>query len=123
MASRVHDRPAAEAGGGSDRVQTLDDATFAGAVAAARGPAVVEFMSYGCEHCRAMEPVLQGLAQTSEMTFFRVNVAAEPDLAERLQIDVTPTFVMFRDGREVGREAGVRPVRSRLAAALARPFA
>jgi thiol-disulfide isomerase/thioredoxin len=90
----------------------------------ARGPIVVEFMSYGCGHCRELEPVLQQVAELLASTerFLRVNLAVEPELAERYQVEGTPTLLMFLDGAEVGRVDGIRPSLSTLMATVTRPF-
>jgi thioredoxin 1 len=98
--------------------------TFQQLVLEARGPIVVEFMSYGCGHCRELEPILQQVAEllASRERFFRVNLAVEPELAEQYQVEGTPTLLMFLDGAEVGRVDGVRPALSTLMTAVTGPF-
>jgi thioredoxin 1 len=107
-----------------DRIPTVTGSTFQRLVLEARGPIVVEFMSYGCGHCRLLEPILQEVAELleSKEQFFRVNLAVEPELAEEYEVEGTPTFLMFLDGAEVGRVDGVRPSRSTLMTAVTRPF-
>ena len=105
-------------------IQTVTSATFDQQVLNGQGPVAVEFMSYGCEHCRTMEPVLQKVAarlQTREQ-LFRVNVAIEPELAADYAIDGTPTLVMFLNGSEVGRSEGPRPTLESVLAAVTEPF-
>ena len=48
--------------GSRDRIRTVTGATFEELVLDAQGPVVAEFMSYGCTHCRVMEPILQQVA-------------------------------------------------------------
>jgi thioredoxin 1 len=107
------------------QLQTLTSETFDTLVLDGDGPIAVEFMSYGCVHCRALEPVLQQVAESIKSTeaVFRVNVAAEQDLAAKYQIDGTPTLVMFLNGGEVGRVEGPHPSVSSVTAALTQPFA
>jgi thioredoxin 1 len=107
-----------------DRIATVTGATFQRLVLEARGPIVVEFMSYGCGHCRVLEPILQQVAELleSKEQFLRVNLAVEPELAEQYQVQGTPTFLMFLDGAEVGRVDGMRPSLSTLMTAVSRPF-
>jgi thioredoxin len=85
---------------------------------------VVEFMSYGCEHCRAIEPVLEQVAKMVEPreTIFRVNIAVEQELAGSYQIQGTPTLIMFLDGNEVGRVEGPSPTVSSVLTAVTQPF-
>ncbi len=39
-------------------IQTVTNATFQDLILDGQGPIAVEFMSYGCAYCRALEPVL-----------------------------------------------------------------
>jgi thioredoxin 1 len=108
----------------SDRIGTVTSSTFNTLVLEADGPIVVEFMSYGCAHCRAMEPVLQRIAEMapSRAKILRVNIAADPDLARSYEIGGTPTLVMFLDGAQVGRVEGPSPTLSSVLAAVRHPF-
>ena len=47
----------------SDLIKTVTSSSFTRLVLEAEGPIAVEFMSYGCEHCRAIEPVLEQVAE------------------------------------------------------------
>jgi thioredoxin 1 len=106
-------------------IPTITEATFAHEVLEGTGSIAVEFMSYGCTHCRTIEPVLQEVAATLAGTVevFRVNVAVDRDLASRYTIRATPTIVMFANGREVGRTEGPPPRAVSLRVAITRPFA
>jgi len=107
-----------------DAIPSLDAASFDTRVLKGQGPIAVEFMSYSCAHCGAMEPVLQQAAETlrAREALFRVNVAIELDLASDYAIEGTPTFVMFLDGREVGRAEGPDPDTATVIEALTAPF-
>jgi thioredoxin 1 len=105
-------------------IETLTADTFDALVLKGEGPIAVEFMSYGCEHCRALEPILQRVAEAVEAKekIFRVNVAVEQELAASFAIGGTPTLVMFLNGTEVARVEGPPPTESRLRAAVTAPF-
>ena len=107
-----------------DGIPSLDAAGFEARVMQGHGPIAVEFMSYSCAHCGAMEPVLQQVAETlrSREPIFRVNVAVEVDLASTYEIEGTPTLVMFSDGREVGRSEGPDPDAATVLEAVTAPF-
>jgi thioredoxin 1 len=107
-----------------DAIQTVTSGTFNQLVLEGDGPIVVEFMSYGCAHCRAIEPVLQQVAGMvkSKERIFRVNVAVEQELAESYEIQGTPTFIMFLNGQEVDRVEGPRPTLSSVLTVVTRPF-
>lgn len=107
-----------------ERIQTVTAGTFSRLVLEAEGPIVVEFMSYGCAHCRAIEPVLEQVAKTVEPRekIFRVNIAVEQELAVSYQIQGTPTLVMFLNHNEVGRVEGPSPTVSSVLTAVTQPF-
>ena len=107
-----------------DKIQTVTSSTFPRLVLEAEGPIVVEFMSYGCEHCRALEPVLEQVAEMvkPQERIFRVNIAVERDLAGSYQIQGTPTLVMFLNQSDVGRVEGPSPTVSSVLTAVTQPF-
>jgi thioredoxin 1 len=107
-----------------EAIQTVTGETFPSMVLEGHGPIVVEFMSYGCGHCRAIEPVLQKVAETvkSKEKIFRVNTAVEQDLSDRYAIRGTPTLIMFLNGSEVGRVEGPHPTVSDVLSAVTQPF-
>jgi thioredoxin 1 len=108
----------------SDRIRTVASGSFDQLVLQGTGPIVVEFMSYGCAHCRVIEPVLQRVATMleSKVRIFRLNVAVDHELANSYEIQSTPTFVMFLDGVEVGRVEGPTPTVASVLAAVTQSF-
>ena len=108
-----------------DGITTLTGDTFERMVLQGRGPIAVEFMSYSCSHCGAIEPILQQAAALlkPQETIFRVNIAVERELAQGFEILGTPTIVLFLDGTEIGRVEGPSPEISSLLAQLTQPFA
>jgi thioredoxin 1 len=108
----------------NDHIRTVTSGTFNAWVLQATGPIAVEFMSYGCVHCREMEPVLQQVAEMvkSKGKIFRVNTADEQELTDSYQVEGTPTLVMFLNGKEVGRAEGPPPKVSSVLTAVTHPF-
>jgi len=108
----------------SDHIRTVNGSTFNAWILEGKGPIAVEFMSYGCVHCREMEPVLQQVAEMvkSKGTIFRVNTADDQELTDNYEIEGTPTLVMFLDGKEVGRAEGPPPTVSSVLTAVTHPF-
>jgi thioredoxin 1 len=107
-----------------DKIQTITSSAFTRLVLEAEGPIAVEFMSYGCAHCRAIEPVLEQVAEMVKPRerIFRVNIAVEQELADSYQIQGTPTLVMFLNQNEVGRVEGPSPTLSSVLTAVTQPF-
>jgi thioredoxin 1 len=110
--------------GSSERIRTVTGSTFVPSILKGDGPIVVEFMSYGCGHCRVMEPVLQHVAEVLKASekMYRVNVAVEHALADFYAIRGTPTLIMFLNGREVGRVDGPHPTVPSVLRAVTQPF-
>ena len=110
--------------GSDDAIQTVTRDTFTKLVLEAAGPTAVEFMSYGCAHCRAIAPVLEQVAKMvgPREKIFRVNIAVEEELAGSYQIQGTPTLVMFLNQNEVGRVEGPSPTVSSVLTAVTQPF-
>jgi thioredoxin 1 len=108
----------------SDHIQTVTGSTFDARVLKEHGPIAVEFMSYGCVHCRQMEPALQQVAEMvkSKEKIFRVNTADDQELTDSYKIQGTPTVVMFLNGKEVGRVEGPAPRVSSVLTAVTHPF-
>jgi thioredoxin 1 len=110
--------------GSNDGIGTVTGSMFSSLILEAEGPIVVEFMSYGCAHCRAIEPVLEKVAEMvkSKEKVFRVNTAVEEELADTYEILGTPTFIMFLNGKEVGRVEGPHPTIPSVLTAVTQPF-
>jgi thioredoxin 1 len=105
-------------------VETVTASSFEATVLQASGPIVAEFMSYGCAHCRTIEPVVLEVAKALEQKerIVRVNVGIDQDLASSYSVAGTPTFVMFLNGREVGRAEGPHPSFASVMSAVTQPF-
>lgn len=72
--------------------------------------AIVDFYSDVCVPCKRMSPVLAALESKYEDELFiaKVNVAYEQELVAEYQIQSTPTFIFFKNGKVVERISGAR---------------
>ena len=107
-----------------DAITTANAVNFKKLVLDSTGQTVVEFMSYGCSYCREIEPLIQQVARAQEpyTKFVRVNVEMDAELEQDFRISGTPTFVMFFNGVEVGRDEGPNPTLANLTAIVTEPF-
>jgi thioredoxin 1 len=89
----------------------LTEQTFDEALAAAEGVWMVDFWASWCGPCRAIAPVLEELAKTSNgsVTLAKVNVDEQPALAARYGIRSIPTVLFVKDGKVVDQVIGAVP--------------
>lgn len=88
-----------------DRPVDLTDADALDALVETYPRVLVEFYTDGCGICASMEPILSGIARTSDAVVATVNPREDPPLIEDFQITSVPTFVLFVDGEPTDRLA------------------
>lgn len=95
---------------GSTAPTALDSASFGGFLAA-HPRSVVDVWAPWCAPCRAMAPVLEGLAREMAPTvaFAKLNADDEPALAARFGVSGIPTLLLFERSRLVDRVVGALP--------------
>ncbi|HIT01359.1 MAG TPA: thioredoxin family protein [Candidatus Enterenecus merdae] len=74
------------------------------ALTGADQPVLVEFWAPWCTYCRRLGPAYERLAQQrgEELAVARLNIDEQPQIAEREQIEVVPTLVLYQEGRALG---------------------
>jgi rhodanese-related sulfurtransferase len=64
-----------------------------------------------CPPCRKMQPVMDALKQTPPKPFYFLSVDGGQDIEvmKSIQASELPTFILFKNGKEVWRKVGVAP--------------
>ena len=112
----------------SKQVIEVNDSNFSAEVLEEREPVLVDFWAEWCAPCRMMTPVIDSVAEQyfGRARVVKLNVDDNPNTAQRFGIKGIPTFIVFKDGKEVERlvgattqEAIARMIEKHIAAAAA----
>ena len=72
------------------------------------GAILIDFWAKWCGHCRMIEPALNDLAnwRAGRLKVLKIDVDAEPGLAQRFAVRATPTLVLYHNGQQLARMDG-----------------
>jgi thioredoxin 1 len=91
-------------------MREVTDETFDAEVLAAGRPVVVDFWAPWCGPCKAIEPALEELAETTdEVDFVKLNIDENPRIAHRFGVLSLPTVILFAGGEPRETVYGARP--------------
>lgn len=70
---------------------------------------LVDFGAEWCPPCKKMEPVLNQFMKenASKLTLVKMDGGVETELMKTLKVDALPTFILYKNGKEVKRKQGI----------------
>jgi thioredoxin 1 len=88
-------------------VQDIGQDTFQKTVLESKTPVFVDFHAEWCGPCKMTEPIVEQLAtEVKDMTFVKVDVDQNQDLATQYSVFSIPTFMIFKNGKVASQFVG-----------------
>ena len=69
---------------------------------------MVEFFASWCPHCQRMMPVVSQIKEllADTVKIYQFDIDENSELASAERADSVPTFIIYKDGKEMWRESG-----------------
>ena len=86
----------------------LNETNFDSTISSEKLTIIVDFWATWCGPCMYMGPVFEKLAEkyAGKIVFGKLNVDENSDIAGKFGVNGIPTFIIFKDGKEVRRVIG-----------------
>ena len=91
-------------------VITLNKNNFDEEVTKSDKTVLIDFWASWCGPCRMMSPVIDEIAEEmgDSIKVGKINIDEERDLAIQYDVMSIPTFIVFKNGKEINRSVGVQ---------------
>lgn len=72
---------------------------------------LVEFFASWCPHCQRMMPVVAEVKQIlgNKAEVIQLDIDQNQEAANAAEVEGVPTFILYKDGKEVWRQSGEMP--------------
>ncbi|KAM0713320.1 hypothetical protein Q7P35_000772 [Cladosporium inversicolor] len=76
-----------------------------------KGLMVVDFFATWCGPCKVIAPqVVKFSNNYTDARFYKIDVDEVPEVAQEQSVRAMPTFLLYKDGKQVGEVVGANPV-------------
>lgn len=72
---------------------------------------LVEFFASWCPHCKKMMPIVAQIKEllSGQIEVYQFDIDENQDLADNEQVESIPTFIVYKEGKEMWRQSGEMP--------------
>lgn len=72
-------------------------------------PVLIDFFATWCGPCQTMSPVLKQVKDTlkDKVSILKIDVDKNQTIATKFQVRGVPTFVLYKQGKQVWRQSGM----------------
>ncbi len=71
------------------------------------GTILIDFFADWCTPCKMISPMIEDIAQNTDVKICKINVESEKELAKKFGIMSIPTLVVMKNGTVLNRSIGV----------------
>jgi thioredoxin 1 len=88
--------------------EIINDKNFDTQVLVNKLPVLVDFWAEWCGPCKMAGPVLEDLSESfkDKVLVMKLNVDENPVMSQKYGVMSIPTTILFKDGKELGRQVG-----------------
>lgn len=88
----------------------INDSNFKQEIEEYKGVAMVDFWAPWCGPCQTSGPIVEAISDElkEKAKIAKVNVDDNQEISSRFGVMSIPTFIFFKDGKEVDRKIGLQ---------------